>query len=105
MSRREQQQALVLQALEHYGDRLMSYPNVVGVGLGEEKKENESTGRFVVKVYVSRLLKSSLLPPEQRIPAKLAIRIENNPTRVIMIPTSVEEVGEFQLETSLSITE
>ena len=101
MSRREQQQALVLQALERYSDRLMSYPNVVGVGLGEEKKENESTGHFVVKVYVSRLLKPSSLHPRQRIPAELALRIQNDPTRVVMVPTSIEEVGEFELEAPL----
>ncbi len=52
-------------AKEAHQDRLMSLPNVVGVGIGERK------GKKVIKVFVSRKLSALELRPEEIVPKKL----------------------------------
>lgn len=98
--RRGQQKAATLQALEEFSEYLMDYPNVVGVGLAEGEEDGESSGLYRVKVYVSKMPDPTRLPPEQRIPPSLAVRLPGDPNTIVSVPTTIEEIGEIELEAS-----
>ena len=51
--------------MRKYEGRLLSLPNVTGVGIGEKE------GRSVILVFVSRKIPKSELSPESRIPESL----------------------------------
>lgn len=68
---------------ERYEAALMSLPNVVAVGIGDE------AGRRVVKVFVSRKLPRSELAPEDIVPES----IEGH-------EIAVEEIGAIEAETT-----
>lgn len=74
------------QALEDNRSRLLSYPNVVGVGLGHKVVGGTRTSEPALVVFVSRKL-----PPDQ-IPAAYHI-----PKRVAGRPTDVVEVGHVRI--------
>ena len=48
--------------LAKHEDRLLSLPNVVGVGIGERN------GAAVIRVLVSKKLPADQIPPEHRVP-------------------------------------
>jgi hypothetical protein len=97
--RQGQQKAVALQALEEYSDHLMGYPNVVGVGLGENEEEGEDSALYAVKVYVSKKLDSTQLSPDEVIPRHLSVRPPDKPEALLRVPTRVEEIGgEVELE-------
>jgi len=87
-------EAIAKRALQKYSALLMSYPNVVGVGLGIIDGRNGKNGNYVVKVYVSK--RPAFF--RRRIPSKLAIRLPDKSRRVVRVPTVIEEVGRLELE-------
>jgi hypothetical protein len=90
-----QPEAVALQALRLYTDRLMSYPNVVGLALAADGAQDQ--GRYVIKVYVSKKANPTRLLPEHRIPGALSLRPSHDPRTVVRVPTRVEEVGGVRL--------
>ncbi|GIW24581.1 hypothetical protein [Meiothermus sp.] len=67
--------------IEKHTPHLMTLPNVVGVGRGEEQ------GRAVVVVLVSRKLPLAALEPHERVPKNLE-----------GVPVRVREVGSVQAQ-------
>jgi hypothetical protein len=51
--------------LRKYQDRLMSFPNVTGVGIGEKE------GKAVIAVFVTRKIPESALQPHEIVPRSL----------------------------------
>lgn len=60
---------------------LFALPNVKGVGIGER------AGRPVIKVWVERKVRQSLLAPEERVPASLE-----------GFEVDVEEIGDIEAQ-------
>ena len=88
-------ETIVKRALEQYGQRLMEYPNVIGLGLGRARKDRSGNDLYVVKVYVSK--RPSIF--QRHIPSNLTLELSSDPQQVISVPTEVEEVGQIELET------
>lgn len=60
-----------------YQDELMQKPNVVGVGIGIEKKRDRFTGQIVLVVNVRRKVPCETLPPDGCIPEELdGVRVD-----------------------------
>jgi hypothetical protein len=70
--------------LERHHERLLSLPNVVGVGVGLRQKDGQWTSQVALVVMVSRKLPLEALSVQQRIPAE----IEN-------VPVDVQETGDM----------
>ena len=76
------QQKIVDQAKaikEKHADRLKSFPNVIGVGVGRELAGGKPTGRVAIRVYVRKKLPKDQLAPN----AVLPDTIEGLPVDVI----------------------
>lgn len=86
---------IVKQALDYYGERLMTYPNVVGLGLSRARSDRSGNDLYVVKIYVSK--KPSLF--QRHIPSSLPLELSNDPKRVVSVPTEIEEIGNIELDT------
>ena len=74
------------QALEDNQARLLSYPNVVGVGLGHKVIAGTRTTEPALVIFVTKKL------PPHRLPAAYQI-----PKRVAGLPTDVVEVGHIRI--------
>jgi hypothetical protein len=74
------------QALEDNRSRLLSYPNVVGVGLGYKVTAGTRAAEPALVVFVTRKLPSEQIPAASRIPK-----------RVAGLPTDVVEVGRIRI--------
>lgn len=59
----------LLEIKNAHRDRLLSYPNVTGVGIGRKIRDGKDTGVAAIKVYVSKKVKE--LEPAERIPESL----------------------------------
>ena len=64
-------------------DELLRLPNVVGLGIGLQKRRGQPTGELALVVMVSRKVPSAELAPSERIPRE----IEG-------VPIDVQEMGE-----------
>lgn len=74
----------VRQVKETYGERLMTLPNVVGLGIGLRYVGGEPTGEIALVVLVSRKLPTANLDEKYILPQE----IEG-------VPVDVQEVGEI----------
>ncbi len=83
------------QALEQYTQTLLAFPNVVGVGIGEEIKDEKPTGRCAVKVYVKRKVTIEHLNQHEVLPDTLQLVSDNSTTAV---PIDVEEQDNLELQ-------
>ena len=90
-----QEETIVKRALDEYGQRLMEYPNVIGLGLGRARKNKNDSELYVVKVYVSK--KPSIF--QRHVPSNLRLKLSTDPRHFISVPTEIEEVGQIELET------
>ena len=63
-------------ALKKHEDRLMQLPNVTGIGIGRK------AGQDVIKVFVTKKVPKSALPPDELVPRTLE-----------GYATDVEEIG------------
>ena len=50
---------------------LMSFPNVVSLGIGPKMRGGVSTGTIAIKVFVSNKIPSSDLPKDQCVPEQI----------------------------------
>lgn len=77
---------------ERYEQKLLLFPNVVGVGIGAKIINGISTQRKCIKIYVQKKVSRSKLQKNELIPGKID-----------GIETDVEEIGrlEAQLRRSL----
>lgn len=73
---------------ERYAQKLLLFPNVVGVGIGTKIINGISTERKCVKIYVQKKVSKSKLQKNELIPQKLD-----------GVETDVQEIG--KLETQL----
>lgn len=90
-----QVEGIAKKALDYYGQRLMEYPNVVGLGLSRARSDRSGNDLYVVKVYVSK--KPSLF--QRHIPSSLPLELSNSPKHVVSVPTEIEEIGNIELDT------
>ncbi len=61
-----------LQAIRRkHEDALLRLPNVVGIGIGLQKRHGRPTGQLALVVMVSRKVPSAELAPGERIPSQL----------------------------------
>ncbi len=74
------------QALQDNRSRLLSYPNVVGIGLGQKTIAGMRTAEPCLVVFVARKLPLDQIPSAYRIPK-----------RVAGLPTDVVEVGHIRI--------
>ena len=70
-----------------YELRLLSLPNVVGIGIGFKETKNVSTKKLCLKVYVRKKILLTKLSKDQLIPKKLE-----------GIETDVEKVGRLKAQ-------
>jgi hypothetical protein len=56
---------------EKYEDRLLSFPNVVGVAIGLRQRKGEYTEEKCIIVYVTKKIDRDHLKPEELIPREL----------------------------------
>ena len=77
----------IKQLQKKYEPRLLSFPNVVGVGIGFKERKNISTKKLCLKVYVLKKIPPGKLSKDQLIPKKLE-----------GIETDVEEVGRLKAQ-------
>jgi hypothetical protein len=73
----------ITEVLERNRDKLMKYPNVVGVGIGEKITGGHPTGRQAIRVYVSRKVPGGILDAHEVLP-----------TQIAGVPTDVVETGD-----------
>lgn len=69
---------------EQYQDRLLSMPNVVGLGVGLRQVGGQRTDQVCLVVMVNRKLSPALLAPHELIPSELE-----------GVPVDVQEVGDL----------
>lgn len=81
------EQAQVKQAKESHKERILSKPNVVGVGLGYKETHGKKTDELCVVALVRRKLPEAGLEPSELIPRE-----------VDGIPTDVIDVGELRAQ-------
>ena len=74
----------ILKVKERYEERLFSFPNVVGVGIGNKVIRNIATNRLCLKVYVQKKVAKAKLRKGQIVPKKLS-----------GVETDIEEVGKI----------
>lgn len=72
---------------QDYEQELLAKPNVVGVGVGLQQKENVFTNVIAIVVMVSHKLGISLLDEDSLIPSEID-----------GVPVDVQEVGEIKAE-------
>lgn len=77
----------IQKVVKKYGQRLLLFCNVVGIGIGYKTQKNISTARPCIKVYVQKKIPKSRLPKKEIIPE----RLDN-------IETDVVEVGSIKAE-------
>jgi hypothetical protein len=75
---------------ERYREQLMSFPNVVGVGVGYRHAGGQRTGDIAVVVMVDRKIPLAQLDQREVIPSE----IEG-------VPVDVKEVGRIEAQTGL----
>ena len=73
----------------------MAFPNVVAVGVA---REDIRAKRYVVKIFVSQKPKDAAGRAGESIPAVLTLHPVQGSSRLIKVPTRVEEIGEIQLD-------
>jgi hypothetical protein len=64
---------VVRAAVRQQTDALLSYPNVIGVGVARKKRQGRTGDEYAVVAYVSRKLPAEVLEPHQRIPRQFEI--------------------------------
>lgn len=74
------------QLLERHHPRLMSFPNVVGVGLGYKVTDQKPTSELCLAVFVGAKLPPEVIPATGLIPKKLD-----------GVPTDVVEIGQIRV--------
>ena len=84
----------IIKVKEKYEQRLLSFPNVVGLGVGIKQMRNSpdgsqgiSTNRLCLKIYVQKKVSKDKLRREEIIPQKIA-----------GIETDVEEVATLKAQ-------
>lgn len=77
----------IKQLQKKYEPKLLSFPNVVGVGIGFKERKNVSTKKLCLKVYVLKKIPPSKLSKDQLIPKRLE-----------GIETDVEEAGRLKAQ-------
>lgn len=83
------------EALTRYTQTLLAFPNVVGVGIGEEITEGRPTGRCAVKVYVKRKVSLDQLDPPEVLPDALQLMSGEDGVKV---PVDVVEQDPLELQ-------
>lgn len=76
---------------ERYEEKLLSFPNVVGVGIGAKIINGISTQRKCIKIYVQKKVSRSKLQKNELIPGKID-----------GIETDVEEIGRLEAQKVMS---
>ena len=56
---------------DKYSPKLMTYPNVVGVGIGLRQRQDKTTDELCLVVMVSKKLPAKNLPPGGLLPREL----------------------------------
>ncbi len=74
----------IMSVMQAHKGELLSKPNVVGVAVGFQQIDGESTQTLALVVMVDHKVPQNLLKPEQQIPAM----IED-------VPIDVQEIGEI----------
>lgn len=69
--------------------KLLAFPNVVGVGIGEKIRGGIRTGRTSVKIYVERKVPKIELAKKDLVPETIFLKEES-------VETDVEEVGKIK---------
>lgn len=82
-------------ALDEHEEELAALPNVRGLGIVAAEGEPADSDRLAVAVYVDEKHPPESLPPEQRIPETLELRMGG---RVRRVPVRVIEQGPVELE-------
>src|SRR5206468_8046282 len=72
-------------AARQHTNALLSYPNVVGVGVARKVRKGRRGDEYAVVAYVSRKVPLDLLEPHQRIPHQLEIEGEAVSSDVVEI--------------------
>ena len=75
------------QLKKKYEQRLFSFPNVVGIGIGVKETKQVSTGKLCLKVYVTQKIPKGKLHENALITEKLG-----------GIEIDVEEVGRLEAQ-------
>ncbi len=71
------QTAAIAEAQAKYDDYLMSFPNVVGTGIGYRQRAGQPTAELCLVVLVSRKLAPENLPSKALLPRQLdGVRID-----------------------------
>jgi hypothetical protein len=84
-------------ALEQYQDKLLSYPNVTGVGIQDHVRP-DGVVEPVVKVYVKQKLAPDELDEAELLPSELEVTVKDpagNTERQARVGVQVEETGEL----------
>lgn len=68
---------VALEAKRRYGGRLLSHPDVHGVGVGRRRRSGEKTDEYAVVVHLKRKLPLDEVPPNRRLPHELRFTAED----------------------------